>query len=139
MALANRQLPLLTVTANWLLPTANDHIQPPTTDNQQPTTNLIDNARVHEVEGEGPIEIPITDTLDLHSFQPAEIREVARGYLIEAHARGFRQVRLIHGRGIGVQRERIRALLSSLDFVEAFHDADGSGGGWGATVVLLKE
>ena len=85
-----------------------------------------------------PIEIPITDTLDLHPFRPNEIKDVAREYLIEAHARGFRQVRLIHGRGIGVQRERIRALLQSLDFVEAFEDADGTGGGWGATVVLLK-
>jgi DNA-nicking Smr family endonuclease len=84
------------------------------------------------------VEIPITDTLDLHPFRPSEIKDVAREYLLEAHARGFRQVRLIHGRGIGVQRERIRALLPTLDFVEAYHDADGSGGGWGATVVLLK-
>ena len=84
-----------------------------------------------------PIEIPITDTFDLHPFQPKEIRDVAREYLIEAHARGFRQVRLIHGRGIGVQRERIRSLLAELEFVEGFQDADGSGGGWGATVVLL--
>ena len=86
-----------------------------------------------------PVEIPITDTLDLHPFRAEEIKDVARDYLIEAHARGLRQVRLIHGRGIGVQRERIRSLLASLSFVEAFHDADGSGGGWGATVVLLKE
>jgi DNA-nicking Smr family endonuclease len=84
-----------------------------------------------------PVAIPITDTLDLHPFQPSEIKDVAREYLIEAHARGLRQVRLIHGRGIGVQRERIRALLETLDFVEAYHDADGSGGGWGSTVVLL--
>lgn len=84
------------------------------------------------------IEVPIEDTLDLHPFRPREIRDVAREYLIEAHARGFRQVRLIHGRGIGVQRESIRALLGTLDFVEAFHDADASGGGWGSTVVLLK-
>jgi dsDNA-specific endonuclease/ATPase MutS2 len=84
-----------------------------------------------------PVEISITDTFDLHPFRPEEIKDVAREYLLEAHARGFRQVRLIHGRGIGVQRERIRALLQSLEFVEAFHDADGSGGGWGATIVLL--
>jgi dsDNA-specific endonuclease/ATPase MutS2 len=83
------------------------------------------------------IEIPITDTLDLHPFRPNEIRDVAHEYLLEAHARGFRQVRLIHGRGTGMQRENIRKLLASLDFVEAFHDADGSGGGWGATVVVL--
>jgi dsDNA-specific endonuclease/ATPase MutS2 len=87
---------------------------------------------------ENPIEIPITDTLDLHPFRPAEVREVAREYLLQARARGFTQVRLIHGRGIGVQREGIRALLASLDFVRDFHDADGSGGGWGATVVLLQ-
>jgi dsDNA-specific endonuclease/ATPase MutS2 len=88
-------------------------------------------------EEDAPVEIPITDTLDLHPFRPNEIKDVAREYLLEAHARGFRQVRLIHGRGIGVQRERIRALLQTLDFVEGFQDADGSGGGWGATVVLL--
>ena len=84
-----------------------------------------------------PVEIPITDTLDLHPFRPNEIRDVAREYLREAHAAGFTQVRLIHGRGIGVQRENIRALLRSLDFVIDFQDADASGGGWGSTVVLL--
>lgn len=88
---------------------------------------------------DAPVEIPITDTLDLHPFQPKEVRDVAREYLLEARALGFRQVRLIHGRGIGVQRERVRSLLGELDFVEAFHDADGSGGGWGATVVVLKQ
>ena len=85
-----------------------------------------------------PVEIPITDTFDLHPFQPKEIQDVAREYLLEAHARGFRQVRLIHGRGIGVQRERIRSLLAGLDFVEGYHDADGSGGGWGATIVVFR-
>ena len=84
------------------------------------------------------VEIPITDTLDLHPFRPNEIRDVAREYLVEAHARGFRQVRLIHGRGIGMQRENIRKLLSSLDFVESFDDADPTGGGWGATVVRMR-
>jgi DNA-nicking Smr family endonuclease len=89
------------------------------------------------VSDDEPVEIPITDTLDLHPFLPREIRDVAREYLLEAHARGFTQVRLIHGRGIGVQRENIRALLRSLDFVIDFQDADSSGGGWGSTVVLL--
>jgi dsDNA-specific endonuclease/ATPase MutS2 len=84
-----------------------------------------------------PVEIPITDTLDLHPFRPNEIRDVAREYLREAHAAGLTQVRLIHGRGIGVQRENIRTLLRSLDFVIDFHDADASGGGWGSTVVLM--
>ena len=91
-----------------------------------------------ETAEDAPIELPVTDTLDLHPFRPAEVRDVARDYLLEARARGFRQVRLIHGRGIGVQRERIRNLLQSLEWVEAFHDADHTGGGWGCTVVLLK-
>ena len=85
-----------------------------------------------------PVEIPITDTLDLHPFRPNEIRDVAREYLEEARRRGFRQVRLIHGREIGVQRENVQSLLRTLDFVEAYHDADASGGGWGSTVVVLK-
>ena len=84
-----------------------------------------------------PVEIPIADTLDLHPFRPSEIRDVAREYLLAARAAGFRQVRLIHGRGIGVQRENVQALLRKLEFVEDFHDADPSGGGWGSTVVLL--
>lgn len=96
--------------------------------------------RVYEDDEEdAPFEIPITDTLDLHPFRPAEIQDVAREYLLAAHGKGFRQVRLIHGRGIGVQRERIRSLLGSLDFVEEFHDADPTGGGWGSTIVLMRK
>ena len=86
-----------------------------------------------------PVEIPIEDVLDLHPFQPRDIRDVTLEYLREARKRGFRQVRLIHGRGLGVQRENVRKVLAQLDWVEAFHDGDPSGGGWGATVVLLKE
>jgi DNA-nicking Smr family endonuclease len=85
-----------------------------------------------------PVEVPIEDTLDLHPFRAAEVRDVALEYLTAARARGFRQVRLIHGRGIGVQRERIQSLLRTLDWVESFVDADPSGGGWGATVVVLS-
>ncbi len=84
-----------------------------------------------------PVVIPITDTLDLHPFRPDEVRGVVAEYLLEARARGFRQVRLIHGRGIGVQRANVQGLLRKLDFVEDFHDADPTGGGWGATVVRL--
>jgi DNA-nicking Smr family endonuclease len=85
-----------------------------------------------------PVAVPIEDTFDLHPFRPAEVRDAALEYLIAARERGFRQVRLIHGRGIGVQRERVQSLLRGLDWVESFADADPSGGGWGATVVLLR-
>jgi len=87
---------------------------------------------------DAPVEVPIEDTFDLHPFRPAEVRDAALEYLIAARDRGFRQVRLIHGRGFGVQRENIQAMLRKLDWVEDFHDADGSGGGWGATVVLIR-
>jgi DNA-nicking Smr family endonuclease len=83
---------------------------------------------------EGPVEIPITDALDLHGFRPDEIRDVALEYLTEARSRGFRQVRLIHGRGIGMQRANIQSLLRGLDFVHDFWD-DAS---LGATVVVLR-
>ena len=83
---------------------------------------------------EGPVEIPITDTLDLHPFRPEEIRDVALEYLTEARSRGFRQVRLIHGRGIGMQRANVQALLRRLEWVEDFWD-DAS---LGATVVVLR-
>ena len=83
---------------------------------------------------EGPVEIPITDVLDLHAFRPDEIRDVALEYLTEARSRGFRQVRLIHGRGIGMQRANVQTMLRRLDWVEDFWDDNSLG----ATVVVLK-
>jgi DNA-nicking Smr family endonuclease len=81
-----------------------------------------------------PVELPIEDVLDLHAFLPNEIRDVTRDYLLEARARGFREVRLIHGRGKGVQRANVQLLLRGLDFVEDFRDDAHLG----ATVVVLK-
>ena len=83
---------------------------------------------------EGPVEIPISDSLDLHPFRPDEIRDVALEYLTVARERGIRQVRLIHGRGIGMQRANVQAMLRRLEWVEDFWD-DAS---LGATVVVLK-
>ena len=83
---------------------------------------------------EGPVEIPITDSLDLHPFRPDEIRDVALEYLTVARERGIRQVRLIHGRGIGMQRANVQTMLRRLEWVEDFWD-DAS---LGATVVVLK-
>jgi DNA-nicking Smr family endonuclease len=87
---------------------------------------------------DAPVTIPPGDTIDLHSFRPSEIRDVAREFLEQARRSGHREVRLIHGRGIGAQRDNVRRLLGSLDWVEAFHDAGPTGGGWGATIAILR-
>lgn len=87
---------------------------------------------------EDPVRIPIEDVLDLHAFAPRDVRSVVATYLEEAHARGFIEVRLIHGRGVGVQRASIRALLARHPLVAGFADASGDRGGWGATIVQLR-
>jgi DNA-nicking Smr family endonuclease len=85
-----------------------------------------------------PVELPITDVLDLHSFRPAEVPDVVREYLDAAYEKGFRALRIIHGRGIGVQRRTVRILLERDPRVEAFGDAPAEAGGWGATWVRLR-
>jgi len=85
-----------------------------------------------------PIRIPITDVFDLHTVQPKEVAAVVEAYLEEAHRLGLKALRIIHGRGIGVQRQIVRAVLARTPFVVAFHDAPPQAGGWGATVVRLK-
>mgnify|MGYP003349216417 CR=1 FL=1 len=86
-----------------------------------------------------PVEIPITDSLDLHSFAPRDIRDVVEAYLVEAHKRGFRLVRIIHGKGVGVQREIVRKVLSETYFVKGFKNAPEFSGSWGATIVELDD
>jgi DNA-nicking Smr family endonuclease len=90
------------------------------------------------VDEPDPVSLPIEDSLDLHSFAPKDIRPVLEEYLKEAAARGFREVRLIHGRGIGLQRASVQGLLAGHPLVERFFDAPPERGGWGATVVVLK-
>ena len=85
-----------------------------------------------------PVSLPIEDSLDLHAFAPKDVRPVVEEYLREAMLRGFSEVRLIHGRGIGLQRASVRALLAGHPLVERFSDAPPERGGWGATVVVLK-
>ncbi|MBK8302094.1 MAG: Smr/MutS family protein [Chloracidobacterium sp.] len=84
-----------------------------------------------------PVEIEITDSLDLHSFSPKDIRNVVDAYLAEAHKKGFATVRIIHGKGVGVQREIVRKVLSETDFVRSFKNAPEFSGSWGATIVSL--
>lgn len=88
-------------------------------------------------DSDAAIELAITDVLDLHSFRPAEVPDVVRDYLDAAYERGLRRLRIIHGRGIGVQRRTVRTLLARDARVQGFGDAPAEAGGWGATWVEL--
>lgn len=81
--------------------------------------------------------LEIEDSIDLHAFAPPDVLSVVEAYLEAAHERGFREVRLIHGRGTGFQRARVRQLLAAHPLVLRFADAPPSRGGWGATLVWL--
>jgi dsDNA-specific endonuclease/ATPase MutS2 len=89
-------------------------------------------------EDEEPLRIPVTDVFDLHSVPPKDVEGVVEAYLEEARRLGLKALRIIHGRGIGVQRETVRRVLARTAFVLAYGDAPGEAGGWGATVVSLK-
>jgi DNA-nicking Smr family endonuclease len=85
-----------------------------------------------------PLRIPITEVFDLHTVHPREVKAVVEAYLEEAHRLGLKSLRIIHGRGIGVQRATVRAVLARSPLVIAFTDAPPEAGGWGATVVTLR-
>lgn len=85
-----------------------------------------------------PVDLEITDTIDLHAFSPKDIKAVTIAYLGEARAHGFKIVRIIHGKGIGVQREIVRNVLRDSAFVKSFKSGEGFGGE-GATVVTFGD
>jgi DNA-nicking Smr family endonuclease len=85
-----------------------------------------------------PVELPVTDVFDLHSIPARDAKAAVEEYLAEAHRLGFRALRIIHGRGIGVQRDMVRAILARTPFVEFYGDAPAEAGGWGATLVTLR-
>jgi DNA-nicking Smr family endonuclease len=87
-------------------------------------------------EPDEPVALPIEQSFDLHAFAPADVVSVADEYLRAAHAAGFVEVRLIHGRGKGVQRAAVQRMLGSHPLVASFHDAPESH--LGATVVLIR-
>ena len=104
-------------------------------------------AKVPEKSGTGdvgfptsdtPHELPIEPVLDLHPFQPRDVLGVVDSYLEEAQRRGFAEVRLIHGKGTGFQRDRVHKLLAGHPRVLAFRDAPADRGHWGATLVRLR-
>ena len=86
-----------------------------------------------------PVVIEITDVFDLHTIPPREVKAVVEEYLSEAHRKGFPVIRIIHGKGIGVQRETVRAVLARTDFVVDWTDAPPEAGGLGATIVRFKK
>ena len=86
-----------------------------------------------------PVVIEITDVFDLHTIPPKQVKAVVEEYLREAHVKGFPVVRIIHGKGIGVQREMVHTILARTPFVIDWTDAPPDAGGLGATIVRLKE
>ncbi len=86
-------------------------------------------------EDEELFEVEITDSIDLHAFAPRDVKTVVEVYLDEARKKGFQIVRIIHGKGIGVQRETVRKILSETEFVKSFKNAPEFSGNSGATIV----
>jgi DNA-nicking Smr family endonuclease len=88
-------------------------------------------------EDDEPFELPIGEELDLHAFAPRDVVSVVEEYLLACWQRGLCYVRIVHGRGKGVQRAEVRRLLGRLEYVLDFDDAPPLSGGWGATLVHL--
>ncbi|HMK60423.1 MAG TPA: Smr/MutS family protein [Dissulfurispiraceae bacterium] len=92
-----------------------------------------------EENGQEPfIEYPIDGILDLHTFNPKEVKELLPFYLGACMEKGILEVRIIHGKGTGVLRETVHSILLKLPYVASFKLADESSGGWGATIVMLR-
>ena len=85
-----------------------------------------------------PIELAIDGVLDLHTFQPREVKELIPDYLALCREKRILQVRIIHGKGTGALRDTVHAILRRMPEVNSFRLAGNEGGGWGATIVELK-
>ncbi len=85
------------------------------------------------------IEQPIDGVLDLHTFQPGDVKDLVPEYLAECRKRGILQVRIIHGKGIGALRRTVLSVLEKLPYVDSVKTAGEDGGGWGATIVTLRK
>lgn len=85
-----------------------------------------------------PVHIPVSDTIDLHTFQPKEIKDLLQEYLVECHRLGFSEVRIIHGKGSGTLRGIVHSILRGSPLVLSFHLAPPEAGSWGATIAKLR-
>jgi DNA-nicking Smr family endonuclease len=86
-----------------------------------------------------PVILPIEDVLDLHTFRPQDIPDLLEDYLAECLKYEFYAVRIIHGKGKGVQKKRVQGILKNNPKVASFRDAPPEAGGWGATLVALRK
>jgi DNA-nicking Smr family endonuclease len=85
------------------------------------------------------VEFPIDGVLDLHTFQPGEVKDLVPEYLSACRERGILQVRIIHGKGVGTIRNIVQSVLEKLPYVESFGTAEETAGGWGSTIVVLRK
>jgi len=97
-----------------------------------------DEGRPDESGEPEPVVLPIEGVLDLHTIRPAEVKDIVPEYLAECRKRGILEVRLIHGKGIGVLRRTVQAVLERMPEVAGFRTAEETRGGWGATIVFLR-
>lgn len=106
------------------------------------TTETTGEPETEQVDPDKPfpdiVVIEFRDVIDLHSIPPRQVRSVVEDYLEEARRRKTRWVRIVHGKGIGVQREVVRSILARTPYVAEFRDAPAEAGGWGATLVTLN-
>jgi hypothetical protein len=100
---------------------------------------ILSELAAHGATGDGEVVVmPIEDSLDLHTFQPKEVKDLLQDYLEAAHLKGFSEVRIIHGKGRGILREKVHSILKRHPLVASFRESDPASGGWGSTRVVLK-
>lgn len=92
----------------------------------------------HDSPFDEAIVLPLEDSIDLHAFAPRDIPSVVEEYIYQCHQTGFHEVRVIHGRGKGVQRRIVQSVLAKNPLVSSYKDAPPEAGGWGSTVVWIK-